>query len=600
MFRKFCLILGLSVASLQAQYRTESWNLQPGWNAIYLNVDPGERSLDSLLSAYPSIVEVWQWRPNGLDPALGNADPANERADEWRVWRRGDEDNTTFSLAIANAAYLVRVSDDAGAQNLSLKGKVVMPRVQWRTDGANLVGFPIQSGTTPPLTRYLGNAGVIDSNTSAYRYVGGALSASNPIERPARLVEASRGEAFWIRSDQFTDFYGPISVRVALDDGLSFGTAGSLQRLVLKNNTDEPVTVTLEPTASESAPAISGGLPLPPPPSPILTLRERSETTGLFEYPAFGASQTVSIPPNGTTGLSLGLDRAAMSGGVGQKFAGLLKVTDDRGLTEIYVPMTAERNSLAGLWVGEARISRVQNQLQRFQRGPDGQTLSDDQGNFLPEYRLDAGGNQILDGEGLPIPVVDQELNATAQEFKIRLLVHLNESGTATLLSRVYAGIIADDGQGTTLTGLSTYEDRILPVHLDTAVRLSSSHFPSDLKEAMTGSFSPGSQLSVTVDLGANHSSNPFLHTYHPDHDNKDARFENTEPDGIESHKVERAITFTFNAAAGPGEGPQWGNTLLSGTFTEAVTGLHKEIIRVSGIFSLGKVSDISTLHTQD
>jgi hypothetical protein len=88
----------------------------------------------------------------------------------------------------------------------------------------------------------------------------------------------------------------------------------------------------------------------------------------------------------------------------------------------------------------------------------------------------------------------------------------------------------------------------------------------------------------------------PFLHTYHPDHDNKDARFENVLDPGIESHTVNRNIILGIKAAAGPGEGPQWGNTLLSGTFSETLTGIHKQSIQVSGIFALGKVSDIPTL----
>jgi hypothetical protein len=569
--RSIFLIFAFAILSANAQYRTESWELKPGWTAIYLNVDPGSVSLDTLLAGSLDITDVWQWRPNGLDPSLATTG-TETGADEWKVWRRGDAANSTFSIMNPHAAYLVKTKATAPLQTvLSLKGRVVAPRVRWRTDGLNLVGFPIKSGTTPQLNRYLGGAGIIDNNTEANRYVGGDLSASNPILTPARLINAERGEAFWIRSDKYSDFYGPVQVEVALDSGLNYGAGGSLKRVVLRNRTDREITVTLAPAASEAPPA-GGAVPA----APMLTTRER-DAGGFFTYSPLGAGLTVTLPAGEAKGISLGVDRAAMGGSPGDQFAGLLKVTDAEGYSEIFLPVTAEKASLAGLWVGEARISRVQNQLQRFQREDDG------------TYSVDA--------EGKHIPLSSETgLNDTRQEFKMRLIIHVNESGLATLLSRAYAGVIADDGEGNVTTGLAVDEGELDTAHLKTAVRLSSAHFPVGLRQVMTNPFAPGSNLTATVSLGSNDPTNPFLHTYHPDHDNKDARFENVLDPGIESHTVNRNITLGIKAAAGPGEGPQWGTSLLSGTFSETLTGIHKQAIAVSGIFALGKVSDIPTL----
>jgi hypothetical protein len=568
--RLFFLLLAFAMTSANAQYRTESWDLNPGWTGIYLNVDPGNESLDTLLAANPDITDVWQWRPNGLDPSL-NTTGAGTGADEWKVWRRGDVANSTFAIMSPHAAYLVRTKDTSLLQTLSLKGEVVAPRVQWRTDGSNLVGFPIKSGTTPLLNRYLGGAGIIDNNTEAYRYVGGDLSSSNPILSPARLINAKRGDAFWIRSDKYSDFYGPVQVDVALDSGLNYGTGGSLKRVVLRNRIDREIVVTLAPTASEIPP---GGVRAPT--APLLTTRER-DSNGLYVHSPLGAGLTVTLPAGEAKGISLGVDRAAMGGSPGDQFAGLLKITDAEGYSEIFLPVTAEKVSLAGLWVGEARITQVQNQLQRFQRDAEGKNLVDANGQYIPESN-------------------ETGLNDTRQEFKIRLIVHVNASGEATLLSRAYAGVIGDDGEGNVTTGLSIDEAELDADKLETAVRLSSAHFPLGLRQTMSSSFAPGASLKTTISLEANDPTNPFLHTYHPDHDNKDARFENELPAGLESHTVNRAITLAIKATAGPGEGPQWGTTLLSGTFSEILTGIHKESIQVSGIFALGKVSDIPTL----
>ena len=571
--RLLLLIFAFAIASANAQYRTESWDLKPGWTAIYLNVDTGSVPLDILMAGNTDITDVWQWRPNGLDPSL-NSTTQGTGADEWKVWRRGDPANSTFAMMSPNSAYLVKVKATAENLKLRLKGKVVAPRVQWRTDGSNLVGFPIRTDTTPQLNRYLGGAGIIDNNTEAYRYVGGELSETNPGLLPARLINAERGQAFWIRSDKFSDFYGPVQVEVALDSGLYYGTGGSLKRVVLRNRTDREINVTFAPAASE-VPPVGGAAPA----APMLTTRERNDE-GFYVYAPLGAGLTVTLPAGEARGVSLGVDRTAMAGSPGDQFAGLLRITDGEGYSEIFLPVTAEKVSLAGLWVGEARVSQVQNQLQRFEREEDG------------TYRVDA------DGKYLPIPgSADSAVNATQQEFKMRLIVHVNEAGQATLLSRAYAGVIADDGEGNVTTGLAVDESELDPGNLETAVRLSSAHFPVGLRQVMTNPFAPGSSLTAMVTLGANEPTNPFLHIYHPDHDNKNERFDSTPlPAGIESHTVDRAMTLAIKAAAGPGEGPQWGNTLLSGTFSETLTGIHKESIQVSGIFALGKVSDIPTL----
>ncbi len=553
---------------LFAQYRTEAWDLNAGWNAIYLNIDPGTQPLDELLSGDTNITEIWQWLPADLDPSLLTAPGEETAADEWRVWRRDDLENTTFSILLPHHAYLVHTT--AGTQ-LSLKGEVLAPLVRWRTDGVNLIGFPSASAAAPKLTEYLSGTGIVDTSTEIYHYQGATLTSANPQLVPARLTDAKRGRAFWIRSSTYSDFYGPVSVDVALDSGLHYGTEGSLKRLVLRNRTDSAVTVTVAPTASESAPGETNV-----PTAPALRIRE-NDISGAPVFTPLGGGTTLTIPAGDAKGISLSVDRTAMSGLPGDRFAGLLRITDAGGLTEIYLPVTAEKTSLAGLWLGEARITKVQNQLQRFQRELDG------------TYSVDA--------EGKHIPLSSETgLNATAQTFNMRLLVHVDDSGSATLLSQVFAGVISDDGEGTILTGLATGGSSILPHHLKTAVRLSSANFPTNLAQEMSGTLAPGSVLTATVSLGANHSSNPFIHTYHPDHDNKDARFENTLPPGIESHQVNRAITLTLNDAVSPGEGPQWGTTLLSGTYAETVTGIHKHAIAAAGIFTLGKVSDIAVL----
>jgi hypothetical protein len=100
-------------------------------------------------------------------------------------------------------------------------------------------------------------------------------------------------------------------------------------------------------------------------------------------------------------------------------------------------------------------------------------------------------------------------------------------------------------------------------------------------------------------------ASNPFLHTYHPDHDNLDPRFQNQVPQGSESFRIEREITlqvlppendFTSRVSAG---------LTLSGMYLETirVVGLAQggnsfdtRRFDVRGGFSLQRVANVPTL----
>ena len=107
----------------------------------------------------------------------------------------------------------------------------------------------------------------------------------------------------------------------------------------------------------------------------------------------------------------------------------------------------------------------------------------------------------------------------------------------------------------------------------------------------------------------ANHPTNPFLHRYHPDHDNWDPRYERHFPEDAgapeESFQVQRTVTFRFSSAYPPGcEGsncrqyppPGWGFSSIGGIYREVFQGLHRDEITVRGTFRLDRISTVSRL----
>ena len=535
----------VTAASLQAQWRTEQFDVLSGWSAFHLPIDTETASIEALLAAYPAIEEVWQWRPEDLEATILDDPEAPVVGAEWRFWRRGDEANSTLSVLAPHRAYLVKSTADV---TLELKGRVVAPEVQWRTDGLNLLGFLTNTDTPPTAEAFLEPAGVLDQQTEIFGYVGGPLiEDTNPQQHQAKFTPVRRNRAFWLRTSKYADYDGPVRVRTAFGDSLDFGEDVPTQRLVLANRTDREMTVMLSPQASEAAPGVARA------PSSVPLLRQVTDaSTGERSYVPFGTNHNVVLRARETLGLVVAVDRASLVGPVGTESASLLQVTDNEGIMEVYLPVRATVTNLHGLWIGVAEVSHVQNQLS----------------------------------------VGTNEVQPTAQGFPLTLIVHIDEAGQATLLSQAYLGIVDEDEDLLPVTGVSSEESLLLTSYSDGARRFTSTHLPLNTAMTFSGSAVVGGTVSGMVTIGHDSPSNPFLHLFHPDHDNLDERFENVLPSGVESHTIVREISLTLHSGAPEGlNDPAWGTSVLTGEYAESLSGLHKNAIATRGVFALRKAA---------
>jgi hypothetical protein len=119
-------------------------------------------------------------------------------------------------------------------------------------------------------------------------------------------------------------------------------------------------------------------------------------------------------------------------------------------------------------------------------------------------------------------------------------------------------------------------------------------------------------QMVVTVDMNyGDQGTNPFLHTYHPDHDNRDADFDSVAlPVGEESYDVDRTIALLFSVEDDDFDSLTGGSTTLSGNYAEEIQLTGKAVYDadgnvdhyetrnygVQGSFTLRRISDIATL----
>ncbi len=556
--------LFLFQGTLDAQWQTSTYNLKGGWNAIYLHGDATHASPDVLFASGDAlnIEELWRW----------NADPSQSQftesplipsagTPEWSIWKRGLPEQSNLLNMVGQTAYLVKCSGTAAdTYSVQLTTRALPASSIWVRNGANLLGFPTRDNGLgyPSLSNYFSTFPVaIAANSKVYKYVGGELGPSNPVQVFSPISEPlDRNQAYWFEADVTGSFYAPLEIMINPTGGLDFGSSGSSIILRIRNRTSATVSVNLESIASAAAP--SGATPIEG--SVPLTLRTyNSVTLGWTESPVTGSVNQV-IGPQETVDVNFGIDRAAMTGSTDALYASLLRITDEGNLMDLHLPVSAGVASLKGLWIGEASVSNVESK------------------------------------------VASSSGSTTPRSFPLRVLLHVDETGNARLLSQVFMGTLVDEGNP---TGFCTKEEGLKQDEKSNARRITVAHMPLDRvidKSAAgsTGNVALGDTLVRTVSIPYTDPTNPFVHQYHPDHDNKDARPDGTSEnlaDGVESYSVERACSFEFTLSPPAGTTSLgWGSTVIGGNYTEVLSGLHKEDLSVSGTFILRRVSEIGSI----
>ena len=547
----------LCAATARAQWQSTTYTLKGGWNAIYLHGDATYAPPATLFASETEVTEVWRWNPNPTQVGFTTTPLIpSPGTPEWSVWKR-DGSVASLSQMLGQTAYLVKCTGTSATSHaVTLVQRIQPPAASWVRSGANLLGFPsrLTSGNYPTFGAYFATfPAAIASNVKIYTYVGGELGPGNPLQVFSPSTEKlDRNQAYWFSSELVSNFYAPVQLGLSDLSGLDYGRTGATMTVSLFNRSSVASTVTIAPVDSAAAPtdqeAVTAAVPV--------TLRVFTASSATWTETPISAAFTQVVGPNETVELSFGIDRgdARMTGAATNAFfASLLRFTDSAGLYDISLPVTARKASMAGLWVGDALVNGVESKTPN----PSG--------------------------------------TATAQTYALRYLIHVNDAGAARILSQVYMGALAaepnDVGLCTTESGLNA-EDKA------SARRLVAAHLPLDrVLEEGSGSLVLGGRLSRTITIPFDDPTSPFVHQYHPDHDNKSGTMALVS--GQESYDLQRAVTFDFAATAPEGvSSTGYGASVMAGNYTEVITGLRKDSVTVTGTFALRRVSEIGTLTT--
>ncbi|MCC5844438.1 MAG: hypothetical protein JJU05_09320 [Verrucomicrobia bacterium] len=535
-------------SEVHAQWKTETYTLRGGWNAIWLHGDATHATPAELFADYPTVLEIWRWNPNPDQIQFTDSpNSPNATSSEWTIWNREDPNEQVLSALIGQSAYLIRCSGTSSTTTqVSIAQRPRPPNATWLVSGANFLGFPAATDPGPILSSYFASFPIaVNAPAKIYKYIGGSLNATNPMQISPSSERLDRNTAYWLEAATVGDFTGPLKYELPGSDGLAFGRTRNVITVGITNRTSSAITLTLSAPPSEPAPAnqtpISGPVPL--------TRRVFDTATGTYTENVLVGESTVTVPANGRINLEFGLDRSQLTTSDSALYGSFLRIKDSVGLSDVLLPTSAQRTSPAGLWIGQADVSAVTSNVP----GSPGAT--------------------------------------TARSFPLRVNLHVDADGTTRLLSQAYVGTLAYEGHP---SGITTTEAALDPAHKAHALRVVSSQMPLDRAIVGSGAFAVGSSLQHVVNIPFDDPTNPFVHAYHPDHDNRDARF-NPLPAGVESYNITRRITFTFTADPPNGASATgWGTTIYGGTYAETLEGLNKDPLTVSGTFVLRRISEIA------
>lgn len=549
---KFFTLLFLTALSLtaaaNAQWVTKSYSLVAGWNGIWMPGDASYTTVDALFPKDGAVSEIWRWNPNP-DQVQFTSTPAapTTTSDEWTVWK-SDGSETQLTRMIGNSSYLIHCEV---ATTLTIKQLVQPPIATWLVSGANFLGFP-SAGTSPPLmSSYFASfpssgTTVLSTPSKIYKYIGGPLNSTNPMSVSAPSERMDSGKAYWFNVGAVSDFTAPLEYEVASSAGVAFGRTLSVMTVGVTNRTTSDLILTVSLDASEAAPSgqtpVSGAVPI---------THRFYDDKGVFQEIPVANGFTVTIPKSSTSNLEFGINRTLMSGNSDAFYASILRLKDSQNLSDVRLPVSGQTASPAGLWACSAKVTNVVSTL------PNTGTT-------------------------------------TSQPFPLQFLIH-NSGSAVHLLTQAFVGKLVTTGNP---IGITTTESRVLGFQ-DSDVkpqRFFACQMPRETSFLASGAMSVGSSVTSKISIAYDDPTNPFVHKYHPDHDNLSSTGTRIS-EGLESYDIIRNCTFQFTAEPPDGSTVAgWGTTVLGGIYSETIEGINSKTLSVSGTFAMRRISEISSL----
>lgn len=312
----------LSLEAAQVR-RTQTIQLQPGWNSVFLEVQPDEASADALFAKLP-VDTVACFAPGRLQGQfIRNPGDAPWREEGWSTWHATSSTDSflsTLTEVQAQRPFLIKARE---AVNWTVTGTATATTLAWYPNTCTFTGLPVDPDSPPTFAEFF-EGSAAHKRLRIFRLMDGAWKL---VTKPAK-DRVRGGEAYWIQTDGGSTFQGPLRLNLSASGGINFDTHGGVRALEFINESKvSPALVRVEALGLDGLPMRQVEW------DPAERRTARTALPRTLELPALEAKSSAS--------LRLEPDRDRMPG---QDGAALLRVRDGRG-TQIWIPIQARRST---------------------------------------------------------------------------------------------------------------------------------------------------------------------------------------------------------------------------------------------------------------
>lgn len=600
------LLFGSFPEKIFAGWVEQTVQLEAGWNAVYLEVEPFPAECAQQFAGLP-VETVATFDPD-FSSVEFIQDPQNDLVPELPDWRfyfpPSDPRAFTVNLFVLQAAtpYLIKCSE---AATWTVVGRPRFLKQEWKPNAYNFVGFPVDPANPPTIDEWFA-----------------ASDAHEPIDfwalDPAGMWQKvnttstttlNSGEAYWVFTNGSSNFQGPLDIRIPRGTDIDYERGLVEQEIEIASVGGSQRNVTLTALPSEGVPDptfpnYAGPIPL------TYFGRSGTATDFSFDFLDLPASIPFALDETLPKKVRLAVDRSRMPKAPATAlFQTVLEIKDDQGY----------RRRISVLSRGRERSSGQKG----VGANPDAAS-----GLWVGDVVLDMVNEATVD------PPMFQPV---AKPFQFRVMLHVAADGSVRLLNEAVqlwrdgttrpdpnnpeVEIVDVPGRYVLVTPtapnsiLNEVGTTLIPATLrdgrEFARRISTAAYPlhdenrNPIEPEMNriGIFGQdGGSVAVTFTLHDNDPTNPFHHQYHPVH-----RY--PEPGEIAPDwSMTWQMNFTFSSDPPDGlETAGWGDTVVGGTFLQSIAGLASNkplaeqdsdrFIHASGTFRLQRASPVPVLN---
>lgn len=615
MTKNYCpaiiVVLLLLAGEANAQWRTQTINLEPGWNSVFLEVDPYPSLCNLQFEGLP-INAVWTWTPS-FSTVQFIQDPGDllPETPDFRVFYPLEQPRSVLNNLVslqAGKPYLIEATE---ATTWTVKGRPLLSEQKWVPDSYNLVGFWVDENSPPSFGDWFASS---TGHTPLDVWSLGSNGSWTQIANPSAAA-IQPGRSYWVYCEGASTFQGPVEIQLAdrlfrfprqlvtQDIGFRDLRFGASRNLTVSVAPSESVPTEVPEDPSDDLVPLAG-------PVPLTYFTRVQNASSYFDYVPLPATVPFAAADTGSMPIEFGVDRMAMNpASADALYQGLLTIENGEGYRR-YVGVTAEGMNTsiskrkrpkgiaavdprAGLWVGTVELNKVSEPL------INPPVMTDTPKPFLFRFmcHVDAGGT-------------------------VRLLNEVNlywRNGTTTTDPNTGISTIAESGRYILLTAtapqslLNELGNEVIPASIRDGrpfsgrastlmyTLLDSNGDPFEPEMDLTGSFgAAGSVASVTLILEDTNPLNPFHHQYNPQH-------AYPEPGQIPFQSadftIQREISLTF-LSSDPTNPVVFGigDNQVVGTYREVMHGLRREgggvpPVVTEGLFRLSRASSVDVLN---